>query len=98
MTEHNGQNKNIARRVHKIAVPCLVALNGQTIQGQVHVRQDARIKDELDSAPHFLAITDARIYDAEGRLLYETDFVAVNKEHVLWVLPQQDMKSDRSQE
>lgn len=92
MFEFDEKGKIFTNVVTKIAVPCIVYTPTQKIICQVHVRRDERIKDELNRDERFLAVTEAAIYDLEGRLLYETDFVALNKAHVLWVLPQQDMK------
>ncbi len=51
------------------------------IHGKIHIRPEDRLKDELDETSHFLAVTDASIFDPSGeRLILKTGFVAVNVE------------------
>jgi len=57
------------------------------IQGCVHVRKGGRLSDELNNANLFLAVTDAEIYNLEGELLYTSNFLAINREHIVWLMP-----------
>jgi hypothetical protein len=68
-----------------ISVVLQTSLN--RIEGKIFVRPDERIKDELDRPESFLAVTDARIYALNGQLIAEAAFMAVNRTHIVWVLP-----------
>lgn len=57
------------------------------IRGYVHVRMGERLSDEINNANLFLAVTDAEIYSLEGEILYTSDFLAVNREHIVWMMP-----------
>ncbi|OGO11029.1 MAG: hypothetical protein A2029_10450 [Chloroflexi bacterium RBG_19FT_COMBO_47_9] len=57
------------------------------IQGYVHVRKDERLSDEINHAKFFLAVTDAEIYSPEGEILYTSDFLAINREQIVWLMP-----------
>jgi hypothetical protein len=61
----------------------------QFILGKVHSQPGKRLKDEMNSdSSRFIAITDARVYDATGRqLLYETSFLLLANDHVVSVTP-----------
>ena len=49
------------------------------------------------SSTRFIAITDARVYDAAGHaLLYKTDFVLVANSHIVSVTPRQSVTSGRA--
>ena len=54
-------------------------------------RIEELIKDEMNqTSTRFIAITDARVYDAVSReLLYTTDFLLVANGHILTVTPRQ---------
>ena len=60
------------------------------IEGNVHVRLNERVKDELNRGEQFLAVTDARIYNMQGQKLYEAEFMLINRDHVIWIVPEDD--------
>jgi hypothetical protein len=61
----------------------------QLLVGYLHARPQKRLKDELNSnSDHFLALTGARVYDAEGsRLLYESSVVLLDNASIVTVTP-----------
>ena len=73
--------------VSKIPIPTIVQTTQQLIRGDVHVRQDERLKDELDRDERFLAITDAKIMGADDQVLYTARFLAVRRAQIVWVMP-----------
>jgi hypothetical protein len=60
------------------------------IEGNVHVRQNERVKDELNRGEQFLAVTDANIFNLQGQKLYEAEFMLINRDHVIWIIPDDD--------
>ena len=77
--------------VTKEPVQVIVQTITNTIQGNVHVRINQRLKDELDGENPFLAITDATVYDLGGKPLYQSHFIAVNRSHILWLIPKKEL-------
>ena len=65
------------------------------MRGQIHVRRDERVKDELDRDEGFLAITDVTVVDANGNVLYDVPFLAVKREHIVWVIPEPHPSEER---
>ncbi|HWR67229.1 MAG TPA: hypothetical protein VN364_14010 [Bellilinea sp.] len=64
------------------------------IHGYIHVRIGERLKDELDTAVNFLAVTDAVVFDLTGNTqLFKTNFMAVNRNQIVWVIPEDDLES-----
>ena len=61
----------------------------QRIQGNVFVRPDERVKDELNHDERFLAVTEARVYDHYGNLIQQCAFIAVNRDQIAWLIPQE---------
>jgi hypothetical protein len=66
------------------------------IKGTVHVRKDARLKDELDQDNLFLALTKADVLNTEGKVLYHTEFIAVQKKQIVWVMPDINSKEEEN--
>ncbi|MBN2555446.1 MAG: hypothetical protein JXA97_05855 [Anaerolineales bacterium] len=65
-------------------------IDGQ-IEGLVHLHPDYRLSDEINQENPFLAVTDARIIRADGT--FTAPFIAVNKEHIIWVIPADDAEA-----
>jgi hypothetical protein len=85
-------------RVPTDRIEALVRVGDQLIVGRLHAEPGKRLKDEMNhSSTRFIAITDARVYDATGReLLYTTDFVLVANSHVVSVTPRQSVTSGQA--
>ncbi|MBS1249145.1 MAG: hypothetical protein MAG431_00718 [Chloroflexi bacterium] len=64
----------------------------QRIHGNVYVRPDKRLRDELNDVSQFIAVTEANVYDAQGEFLYKTDFIAISRDQIIWVIPDKEQK------
>ena len=74
--------------VQKQAVWVTIQLTQTRIHGLIYIRSSERIKETLDTAEPFLALTQAEILSADGlQTELKTNFLAVNKSQILWILP-----------
>jgi hypothetical protein len=80
--------------VSKEAVMVTVQTLTQRIHGRIHIRSGERLKDEINHAELFLAITDATILDDAGKPLYHGEFMAINREHIIWILPDDQLAKE----
>ena len=74
--------------------PTLVTLQTATsrISGLLHVHPDCRLMDELEREEQFVALTDASVMDLAGTtVVLRTAFITVNKQQIIWVLPNEDL-------
>jgi hypothetical protein len=88
--EYDDKGKYFTEVVSKIAIPTLVQTTQHLIRGNVHVRRDERIKDELDRDELFLAMTNASILGTDGQVLHQVRFLAVRRAQIVWVMPLED--------
>lgn len=86
--EYNEKGKIFTEVVSKIPVFATVQTATHRMRGRLHVRRDQRVKDELDRAENFLALTDVTVFNADGSVLYEAPFVAVQRASIVWVMPE----------
>ncbi len=94
MTIHfDEKGKIFTNIVSKDAIPATIQCLTYTIRGLIHVKQGERIKDELDNNYQFLPVTNACMYDPEGNILYRTSFLAVNRNHIIWLIPDADINN-----
>lgn len=74
--------------VRKDEVPVLIQTLTNVIHGNIFLRPEQRIKDGLNDNPeNFIAVTDAEIYSPAGQLLHRAGFLTVNKQHIVWLRP-----------
>ena len=73
--------------VTKIPVAVLMQTTTHRVHGKIHIRPDERLKSELDRDEAFLAITDASVLDADGKTVQRADFLAVRRDQIIWVIP-----------
>ncbi len=95
--EFNEKGKYFTNIITKLPVEAIIQTVMHRIEGQVYVRPESRMKDELDQNELFLAVTNARIYDSNGQLLYVSDFISINRTQIVWVIPRDD-KLDKEPE
>lgn len=88
--EFNEKGKYFTDIISKVAVPAVIQTTLHRIEGSIHVRLDGRVKDELDRSEPFLAVTNAKIFGADGALLQQADFLTVARSQIVWVIPGDD--------
>jgi hypothetical protein len=89
--EFDDNGKFFTDIIPKTPIPAMIQTVANRIHGNIHVRQGQRIKDELDLEEKFVAITEAVIYGPDGQILYQTNFMAVQREKIVWVMPDNEM-------
>ncbi|HJS20436.1 MAG TPA: hypothetical protein VJ785_16930 [Anaerolineales bacterium] len=92
--EYDEKGKRFTDIVTKKPVYVTLQTTKHLMRGHIHVRRDQRIKDELDLSNKFIAITDVSILGEEGQVLYEAPFLAINRNHIIWVLPEHNKSEE----
>mgnify|MGYP001573052193 FL=1 len=72
-------------QIKKNTVNVVVRTLNERIEGAIYIVPETRLLDMLNKSPdHFLAVSNARVYDVEsGKLSFETDFLIINKDHIV---------------
>jgi len=92
MTVHyDGKGKFYTDFITKDTILATIQTASQRIHGNVHVRPEERLIDELNGASHFVAVTEATVWNAQGARLYQSDFLAINREYIVWLIPDDDL-------
>ncbi len=99
MTIHfDEKGKFFTEIVTKKTVLVTVQTLTHRIHGQIYIRPDERLKDELDHASQFMALTDAIVYDASGVEIGRPEFMVINKNQIVWLIPEQEPERSRERE
>ena len=94
--EYDEKGKIFTDIVSKVAVQATIQTTTHMIRGNVHVRRDQRIKDELDINENFLALTQVSVLGPDGQTLFQAPFLAVRRSHIVWVIPEQDKHKEET--
>lgn len=94
--EYDEKGKRFTDIVTKRPIQATIQTATHLLRGRIHVRMDQRIKDELDLEEKFLAVTDVNVLSSDGQILYEAPFLAVHRDHIVWVLPEQNRSEEAS--
>ncbi len=87
MIEYDEKGKYYTDVVTKVPVPSILQTTTHLIRGLIHVLKGARFKTELEGNEQYIAVTEASVYDAEGKIIYQSPFLAVQKKQIVWVMP-----------
>ena len=95
MTVHyDEKGKFFTEVVSKESLPVIIQTDHNFIRGNYHIPPDARVKDDLNQCEDmFIAVTDAVVYDKDGREeKYRTAFLALNRNEIVWLIPEEDLE------
>jgi len=90
--EYDEKGKFYTDIIKKEEVFTRIQTPANRIMGYIHIRIGDRLSDEINQEKLFLAVTGAKIYDLAGGLLYTSDFLAVNRQQIVWLMPVEDHK------
>ena len=94
-TQYDDKGKYFTDIVSKLAIAATVQTVVQKIEGSIHVRLNERITDELDRDEPFLPMTSAKVFDQEGRMQYECDFISIRRSQIVWIIPREERGQGR---
>jgi len=73
--------------ISKKSIPSIIQTTHDRVEGMVHIRRGERLSDELERENKFLAVTEARIFNAENIPTYSSSFLSVAKDNIVWIFP-----------
>ena len=89
--EYDERGKIFTKVVSKVAVNVIIQTTGQLIHGKIHVKPEERLSDELNLEEKFIAVTNGVIYSLEGQILYEVNFLSLNRSQIIWIFPASEL-------
>jgi hypothetical protein len=91
VTHVDDKGKYFTPVITKTPVPVIIQMPIHRIEGNIHIRPDERLKDEVDRPEPFLSVTEAVIYNSDGTIFASTHFIALNRNQINWILPVDEM-------
>lgn len=83
--DYDPKGKVFSNVVRKDAVYVRIQTLTHQITGEIYLKQEQRIKDELEFAEKFIAVTSAQVYRLNGEKVYDAAFITLNRDHIVWL-------------
>jgi hypothetical protein len=88
VTHFDEKGKIYTDIIQKQAIWVTIQLSQSRIHGAVFLRSNERIKEALDEAGPFLALTQVEVLSADGQTVdKKANFLVVNKSQIIWLMP-----------
>jgi hypothetical protein len=91
--DFDEKGKFFTNVVPKTPVSATIQTLTHKIHGDVYMKPDERLKDELNRSDQFLAVTNAKILDSRGEVIFLAKFLTLNKDQIIWLIPDDDMET-----
>ncbi|MDZ7844007.1 MAG: hypothetical protein U5K99_04290 [Anaerolineales bacterium] len=91
---YDKKGKLFTEKITKDRVKVTIQTAVNRISGHLHVPPDERMKDDLNNSRGFLAITQGRVLSPDDQELTTFDFLAVNKEQIIWVIEEEEREPE----
>jgi hypothetical protein len=89
----DDKGKIFTEVIAKDPIMTVIQTTSHRIRGCIHVRTGERLRDEMNRSEQFLAVTDASVMDLQGNLVYSCEFLTLNRDQIIWVMPEAEAKA-----
>lgn len=93
ITDFGEKGKIFTNVVQKTPVSATIQTITHQLRGEVYMKPDERLKDELNRSDQFLAVTNASILNDQGEEIVSCKFLTLNKNQIVWIIPDSDLSA-----
>ena len=90
--QFDDRGKIFTQMVSKIGLDVVVQTTTNVIEGRLHIRPDNRLSDEINLVGKFLPLTNATIYSPKNKVIYQTKFLLLNFDQIVWMFPRDELQ------
>ena len=94
--QFDEKGKIFTKIISKYSVYSTIQTTTHRIEGNIYVKRDERLIDELHSSGQFIAVTDAKIFSPQGELSDTADFLTLNTNQIIWIIPEDEIEDELS--
>jgi len=87
---YDEKGKFFTEIIAKTEIPVTIQTETNLVRGLVYVRKGERLSDELNSSGIFIPVAEATIFDNSGDKRYTCDFLAIHRDHIIWLMPENE--------
>jgi hypothetical protein len=89
---YDEKGKFFTEIINKEPIEVKIQTVNNYIEGEIYIRPEHRMKNELDQDEKFLAVTNARVFGTDKTLLFSTKFIAVHRDKIIWIVAVKDLE------
>ena len=84
------------KKIEKEKIHAVIRTSYEKIEGYIYKLPQNRLLDMLNhGSENFIPVSNAKLFNVQtGKFLFETDFLAVNKKHIVVIAESADPGSD----
>ncbi len=87
MNTQPNKERDFRPLISTLQFPVIIQTISNRIIGNLHTRENERVKDALNSTETFIALTNVQIFDLNGQVeLKKSDFLTINRAEIIWVI------------
>lgn len=90
------KGKHFTHVVSKDEVAVTIQTIGGLLHGHVFLSPEQRLKDAMNGDEQFIPVAHAHWLDGDGHLLAESGLVLLNRDHIVWIAPEESASDDES--
>lgn len=94
VTQFDEKGKIFTNIISKRPIRVIIQTTSHRITGEIYVRPDERIKDEINHSEAFIAVTNAVVLGADQQELYRTAFLTINTQQIIWLIPDDELNNE----
>jgi hypothetical protein len=91
VTKYDEKGKFFSEVITKLPQAVTIQTALHVIRGDIFVRPEDRLKDELNRDEKFIAVTNATVLNQNGEVLYRCNFLNINCDQVIWIIPDKEL-------
>jgi hypothetical protein len=95
---YDEKGKFFTEFISKTEIPVTIQTKTHLVRGYVYVRKGERLSDELNSIGFFIPVADATIFDANGEKRYKCEFLAIHRDQIIWLMPEDEKDEGKNSE
>jgi hypothetical protein len=94
---YDDKGKFFTDIVNKEPVQVIIQTETHVVRGKIHVMPGRRVKDEINRLDDFFAVTEAAVYSQSGKEIYRCNFLAINRDKIVWLLPEDELQKSENE-
>jgi hypothetical protein len=87
---YDEKGKFFTEFISKTEIPVTIQTVTNLVRGYIYVRKGERLSDELNGSGIFIPIAEAIVFNANGDKQYKCEFLAVHRDHIVWLMPEEE--------
>jgi len=93
---YDEKGKFFTELISKTEISVTIQTTTNLVRGFVYIRKGERLSDELNGSGYFIPVTNVTIFDTNGEKRYTCDFLAVHRDHIIWLMPESEDSGEKT--